>query len=435
MLILPDSTLRVAQAVSGLVPSKKWLDKGLEIVFLGDQVVWSKTAGALALSKVGTPKLQMTKFGRFPGFGTTYGTGTTDRLDGGILPRPATGWRSWVAHYYANGTGGGGFGRICQDTGGGGSVIDGIICSSGMSYLVFASGTSGQWSTGSFSTGRWQSFGGTHDQRTVNVVPTLYLDGTSVSVTTVTNASGTYRTTPCNLGWGNRASDGIRGWDGLIGPVLIFDGPLTADDQSALDRNPLQVFDTPELELWVQSSGTTITCTVGNAAAAGVTANVNTSIVCTVGNANAAGVTANLNIAIPAAVGNASAAGITATISAGGNVTITCTVGNADAAGPSALISTTVQCSVGNAVAAGITALIQSGVVISASVGNAVASGITAAINLSIKASVGNASAAGITAVISGAGGMVSDARYTIRHEPLDTAITMPQRTMTVYAH
>lgn len=430
-MILTELFQRQAQPLSGFVPSKKWLSKGLELVFVGDQMVWSRsqTGGCLTLTKTGTPKTKLTKFGRLPGFGSTYGTGTTDRLDGGVLPRPASGWRSIISHYYANSTGGGGLGRIFQDLNGGTGFSAGEILytqNSAIYYGIYASSAYGYWFTTAITTGRWQSVGFTHDQRTINVAPSGYLDGASVGVTIGQNASGTYQTTPCNLVWGNRASDGARVWDGLIGPTLIFDGSLTADDHFELDRNPWQVFETDFAELWVQpAGGTTITCTVGNASAAGVTAAVNASIAATVGNATAAGVTANVNAAIQTSTGdavasgvaanvnttiqtttgNATAAGVTATISSGGNVTITCSVGNAAASGTAALLNTSIVCSIGNAGAAGVTALIQSGVIISASVGNAVAAGITALLHKTIQTATGNAVAAGITASISGATG------------------------------
>jgi len=431
-VILTELFQRQAQPLSGFVPSKKWLSKGLELVFVGDQMVWSrsKTGGCLTLTKTGTPKTQLTKFGRLPGFGSTYGTGTTDRLDGGALPRPSTGWRSVVSQYYANSTGGGGLGRIFQDASGTGLSAGEILWtqSNAINYGIYASSSSGAWFTpaSSLATGRWQSAGVTHDQRTVNVLPTMYLDGASVAVNISQAASGTYQTTPCNMVWGNRASDSARVWDGIIGPTLIFDGALTADDHFELDRNPWQVFETDFAELWVQpAGGTTITCTVGNASAAGVTAAVNASIAATVGNATAAGVTANVNATIQTTTGNAvaagvaanvnttiqtttgnaTAAGVTATISSGGNVTITCSVGNAAASGTAALLNTSIVCSIGNAGAAGVTALIQSGVIISASVGNAVAAGITALLHKTIQTATGNAVAAGITASISGAAG------------------------------
>jgi hypothetical protein len=159
-----------------------------------------------------------------------------------------------------------------------------------------------------------------------------------------------------------------------------------------------------------------IPCAVGNANASGVTALVSRSIPCAVGNANATGITALINQSIPCAVGNSNATGVTATISAGGSVTITCSVANANSTGPSALISTTVQCSVANAAAAGVTAAIQSGIVITTATANALATGITAAINAAISASVGNANASGVTASVQGQGiaSLLPDRRYTV---------------------
>jgi hypothetical protein len=159
-----------------------------------------------------------------------------------------------------------------------------------------------------------------------------------------------------------------------------------------------------------------IPCSVGNTNATGVTALVSRSIPCAVGNANATGVTSLVSLAIPCSVGNANATGVTATISAGGSVTITCSVANANATGPSALISTTVQCSVANAAAAGVTAAIQSGLVITTATANALATGIQAAINAAISASVGNANASGVTASVQGQGiaSLLPDRRYTV---------------------
>ena len=68
-----------------------------------------------------------------------------------------------------------------------------------------------------------------------------------------------------------------------------------------------------------QSSGVTISCTVGNATAAGVTATI------------------YQDVNVSCSVGNATANGSTASISNGG--TISCTVGNAVAAGSAATIT------------------------------------------------------------------------------------------------
>lgn len=83
-----------------------------------------------------------------------------------------------------------------------------------------------------------------------------------------------------------------------------------------------------------------------------------TTISCLVGGAVAAGLAASLAVVISAAPGNASASGATAAISVAGQQTIAATTGNASAAGVLATIraNRTVACSVGSAIAAGLTA-------------------------------------------------------------------------------
>lgn len=87
-------------------------------------------------------------------------------------------------------------------------------------------------------------------------------------------------------------------------------------------------------------AGTTITCTVGNAAANGTNAAIIRTIATTTGNAVADGITASIVI--------------------GGNTTISCAVGNAVADGVTAsiLVSAVIACTPGNAVANGVTATI-----------------------------------------------------------------------------
>lgn len=387
------------------------------MVFLGNRLLWSRRTGDVPFTVSGGPKLTPSKFGLVQGFGATYGSGTTDRLDGGVLPRPASGWRSIVSHYYANSTGGGGLGRIFQDASGTGLQAGEAlyISASNIQYGLYGTTSFGAWQTPALTTGRWQSAGITHDQRTVNVVPVMYLDGGTVSVSTITNASGTYQTTPCNLVWGNRASDGARNWDGLLGPTLIFDGALTAAEHAILDKNPWSVIDTDDWMIFAPAAagGTTITCTVGNASAAGTAALVNASIAATVGNATAAGVTSNVNATIQTSTGNATASGVAANLNA------------------------TIQTTTGNATAAGVTAAITSGggTTITCSVGNATAAGTNAFVNATIQTVTGNAIAAGPNAIIFAGGLLTSDPRYTVKHMALNQRIAAPKRNFTTYAH
>lgn len=191
---------------------------------------------------------------------------------------------------------------------------------------------------------------------------------------------------------------------------------------SATARNPQFTFSgtvKPAARIAVfkaASTGITINCGVGNAAAAGVAATISTAqtITCAVGNAAAAGVSAGVSTAqtIACAIGNAAAAGVSASIALGSDITIDCAVGNAVAAGITAGISTAqaIVCAVGNVAAAGVTASIELGGVISidCTVGNATASGVAATID--------GANAAVVSAV-SGGGGPVRRRR----HSRLDT--------------
>jgi hypothetical protein len=156
----------------------------------------------------------------------------------------------------------------------------------------------------------------------------------------------------------------------------------------------------------------TISCTPGNAVAAGSAAVINSAqlIACTVGDAIATGVSAAINnaVTIVAIPGNAAAAGQTANINSA--VTVTCTLGNAQAAGITAAIeaggAATITCSVGDAIAAGALAAIASDVIIGASIGNAVAAGLDASIvsAATITCTVGDAAGAGVTATITTSG-------------------------------
>lgn len=107
-----------------------------------------------------------------------------------------------------------------------------------------------------------------------------------------------------------------------------------------------------------------------------------TTVSCTVGNAVAAGAAALIQIAVQAGVGNAVADGATANIYQG--ATVQATVGNAVADGSTAAIKRAISAGVGNAVADGSTATISSGLLISATTGAGIADGLLATINMAI---------------------------------------------------
>lgn len=294
---------------TALVPSSKWRNRGLVAVYLGNQAVWTAWHGWRRLTPAGGPKSVGSKFGRVAGFASTFGTGTTDRLDGGFVPRPSSGWRSIVSHYYALSTGGSGIGRIFQDASGNGTQAGETLTQQAgqLGYIVYTSGSFGHWDVGSgFATGRWQSIGLTHDQRTVGVVPTFYHDGAVRTTNTTQTPSGAYTTLPCNLVWGNRPSDSARCWDGLIGPTLFFDGALSAAEHAELDRDPYKVFAPDELFVWIPDSA-------GGDASASLTGSSGTSST----GAVAPSLSASLSgVSAASAAGSVSpATGVTSTVS------------------------------------------------------------------------------------------------------------------------
>lgn len=250
-------------------PSTYWLNRGLEMVFLGGRVVWNRDPAAVDIVSVGagTPKTIVAKSGLVQGFGTTYGTGTSDYLKGPKLSPPKSGFRSIVAHAYAKTTGGGTLGRMFQDVSGSGLEKGESLYLSTSSDIVYAmyaasSSTSRTWNfTMTAPLNRWAVFGVTIPISASGATTgRVFLDG--VYKNSATNAGATSLTTnvPTNLAIGNRplAPGNERCWDGMLGCILFFDGYLSDLDHQRLAANPWQVFDNDEFSLWVPSAGGTI---------------------------------------------------------------------------------------------------------------------------------------------------------------------------------
>lgn len=233
-----------SQSINNLTINPYWISRGLDLVFLGDREIWSRR-GKFPFTRSGVPKsVNYPPIGDVVGFGTTYGSGTTDILDGGLLFRPLSGWRSIVSFYMAASSGGASFGRVFQDKNTNGVQAGETLFTrlNKLTYIVNASTHYGAWSsTTDIVTGTWQSGGLLHDQRTVAVTPIFYINGKADSATVVDNASGSYQSDPITLRWGNDAS-AFAVWDGYIGTTLIFDGYLTPAEFRILGIDPLAVF-------------------------------------------------------------------------------------------------------------------------------------------------------------------------------------------------
>jgi hypothetical protein len=173
--------------------------------------------------------------------------------------------------------------------------------------------------------------------------------------------------------------------------------------------------------------GAVVACSVGEAAAAGVSAQVSASLVTAVGAATAASVSARVSATLATAIGASTAAGVSAQVSAtlvtavaaasatgasasistAGSTVITCAVGAAAAAGVSAQVSATLVTAVAAATATGVSASISAAgsTVIPCTVAAASATGVGASINVAsstvITCAVGAAAAAGVSAQVS----------------------------------
>lgn len=268
-----------------VAPSHYWKLRGLQFVFLGNRLIYDRDGStSTPLTVTGGPKFTTGPFGVAQGFGSTFGTGTTDRLDNVMLSPTATGYRSIVAHVYAKGGGGGGLGRVFQPSSGNGTNSPGeaVFFFTGgvsLSYLRYASTAAGQWyTTPAHPTGRWSTFGVTHDQTTIPTTPTLYIDGASVGVTTPSAPSGSYSTSRVSHAFGNRPSDSLRNWDGLLGPILIFDSLLSSEEHLSLTKNPWQVFSS-RIHRVPAGGGTSHTITVsGGITLSGTVSEIKTKI-------------------------------------------------------------------------------------------------------------------------------------------------------------
>jgi len=256
MLNLPNGPVRI---------KPDWLDRGASLIYLPGSMCWTKGqrwGGFTAYT--GGPRKRPTPFGNGFGFGTTYGTGTTDRVTGPIFTTSVA-YRSIVFASFANSTGGGNRGRIFQ---GNGQVGNGIqeeslfamnISGSDMSYCRVG-GTSGQgqwdWAGGGGSgteLNKWNIYGLSHNQTATGISPVLYKNGASVGINTTIASTGTYTSSSVAIDFGNRSTDGARGWDGIHGPLFMFDDPnsaLTPDEHAMLSENMGDMFELEKRKLY-----------------------------------------------------------------------------------------------------------------------------------------------------------------------------------------
>lgn len=199
------------------------------------------------------------------GFGSTYGTTSTDNIAPANLAWPATKYSiaAWV--YVTSGSTVAVSTRLF-DFNNGSCLIPYIPNTTTLSFQQNWSTTNGSWKVTAELRGAWHHIGVTYDGSSTSNVPVFYLDGTKPAITTNTTPVGTYVGGTQAFIIGNNASAaGIRVWDGMIAffgmwnNVILSDGemlslaagcnPLLVSPQYLLTYLPLDGTSKPEFDL------------------------------------------------------------------------------------------------------------------------------------------------------------------------------------------
>lgn len=174
------------------------------------------------------------------GFGTTYGVGTTDAIQTTYLD--ANGPLSFGIAVYRNGDGGGGFARFF-DTTANERIILNRSDDSTVQFSYGWTGGGGEWRWARPSGGVWHWYLLTYDPSSSTNDPALWIDGVNQGAPTETGAPVT-APLPNTAAYciGNRPSDSLRNWDGMIDEFAIWNRLLTpreAAQHGMLHYSPL----------------------------------------------------------------------------------------------------------------------------------------------------------------------------------------------------
>lgn len=223
------------------------LSKNLSLAFIGGQsrIFNPATNGR---NTVTGSKIQTTQGGQVSGFNTTYGTGTTDRIDTSLTADSQK--RSWFARVYLSSY----VNSRIFDIGNNASAIGGNNLAS---VLVSCAYSGGQTPLYGYNPApplnTWVDLLITWDRSGTNL-PIVYTDGVEQGLTnTGTLPSGTYtiQTTPLIIG--NRA-DNARCLPGMVECAYVWDRILSPAEAVALTRNRYQLYQPIQRTIWVPAA-------------------------------------------------------------------------------------------------------------------------------------------------------------------------------------
>ena len=250
MILLP----RNRQPTGGIAPRIDWsnpITKGLVYADPG-QFGRNLVTGQQSSALTGT-KVQGSASGLVRGFGSTFGTGSTD-ANVTSLTTNAT-HRTYIITVMRNGAGGGGFGRIL-DKRTGGAPSETILWSSSTSQLQYGrvhTTANALWDfpVGTLPVGAPQVIGVSYDSGSTANDPLFYVNGAQQTAAESITPSGTPVDNSDAYVIGNRTNDNARNWDGWIGEVLIWDRILSPAEVLRVSQNPWQIF-APQI-IWIDS--------------------------------------------------------------------------------------------------------------------------------------------------------------------------------------
>jgi hypothetical protein len=172
------------------------------------------------------------------GFGSTLGSGTTDKVISAVQAWPIL---STIAFWaYRNGDGGGSAGRMLD------KENDGVLRNSSSGTYIYNRQMSGstfsEWTFSRPAASEWHHVIWAYDGNSATVDPIAYLDG--VAQTLTQTGTGTTPVDESATSWniGNRSTDD-RNWDGALAELAIWNVMLSADEAAALAKgaSPLMV--------------------------------------------------------------------------------------------------------------------------------------------------------------------------------------------------
>lgn len=167
--------------------------------------------------------------GQTRGYGSTYGAGTTDMVTTAFTGNGTR--RTYAIWGYRSGVSAAGISRVFDkfDTGSG-NIVDSLYYNNTgpvYEYRRYWTGGVTQWTVSTIpSIDTWALFVVTYVS-TAGVKPNIYINNAELSVTTSVDSSGTVVDTAAPYCIGNRISDSARVWEGMLGPLLIWDRILS----------------------------------------------------------------------------------------------------------------------------------------------------------------------------------------------------------------